>query len=307
MKKRFLLLGCLALSILVGQSLYAQEEQSAEVFLEEYTDEFQENFFEALKQKGIQNYDRAINLLIKCKQLEPSNSVIDYELGKMYCLDKQYIKGEEYAIEALIAQPTDFWYLESLINVLEKQGKPLESVQASIPYENRKLKENLAVVYFRKKNYDDAKKVLLELGKSKFTDQLTAKINDSIQQKEKKLVVHPTKQDPGIANEDDPVADYSGRIEQMLLESDYEEMKAISKEALDAYPLQPYFYYAYGTALNRTSDATKAITVLESGLDYLLDDGQLANKIYGELSNAYRSIGNATKANEYANKIKQGL
>ena len=37
----------------------AQEEESAEFFLEEYTDEFQNLFFEALKHKGIQNYDRA--------------------------------------------------------------------------------------------------------------------------------------------------------------------------------------------------------------------------------------------------------
>ena len=36
-----------------------REEGSADVFLEEYTDEFQEKFFEALKQKGIENYDRA--------------------------------------------------------------------------------------------------------------------------------------------------------------------------------------------------------------------------------------------------------
>ena len=38
-------------------------EDSSEVFLEEYSDTFQENFFEALKQKGIENYDKAINLL----------------------------------------------------------------------------------------------------------------------------------------------------------------------------------------------------------------------------------------------------
>ena len=307
MKKRFLLWVSMTISILVGQTSYAQEEQSAEVFLEEYTDEFQENFFEALKQKGIQNYDRAINLLIKCKQLQPSNSVLDYELGKVYGLDKQYIKGQEYAMEALIAEPTDFWYLDSFINILEKQGKPLETIQANIPYENRKLKENLAVIYFRNRKYDNAKRVLHELGKSKFTDQLTAKINDSLQQKEQVLVNRPTIKNSDIGNEDDPVANYKARIEQMLLSSDYNAMKTVSKEALDAYPLQPYFYYAYGTALSNTSDANKAITVLESGLDYLLDDGQLANKIYRELSNAYRSIGNTTKANEYANKIKQGL
>jgi len=76
--------------LLTLQISYAQEqeddkldvEESAEVFLEEYTDEFQEKFFEALKQKGIHNYDRAIDLLLECKELKPDNSAINHELAK---------------------------------------------------------------------------------------------------------------------------------------------------------------------------------------------------------------------------------
>ena len=51
-------------------SLWAQEEESAELFLEEYTDEFQNLFFEALKQKGIQNYQ----LLVKIEVAENKNN-----------------------------------------------------------------------------------------------------------------------------------------------------------------------------------------------------------------------------------------
>ncbi len=92
-----------------------------------------------------------------------------------------------------------------------------------------------------------------------------------------------------------------------MSESDFGQALTVSQEALDSYPLQPYFYYAYGTALNNTANANKAIEVLESGLDYLLDDDELANKMYTELSKAYTSIGNTSKANEYLNKIKPGL
>lgn len=294
-------------SILTGYPAYAQEEQqSAEVFLEEYTDEFQENFFEALKQKGIQNYDRAIDLFLKCKLLEPQNSVIDYELAKAYYLDQQYIKAQEYAIEALISEPTDFWYLDNLLKILDKQGSPLETVQRNIPYQNQKLKENLAVVYFKKMKYDEALKILKELGSSKFAADLTAKINDSLQQREndKRTIVVVDKNQRG---EDDPVAQYQAQIEKLLERAEYKTMLGVSQEALDAYPLQPYFYYAYGAALNNTSNANKAIEVLESGLDYLLEDEQLANKIYKELSKAYASIGNTSKAQEYASKVKPGL
>ena len=39
-------------------------------------DEFQEHFFEALKQKGIENYDRAVEALHKCLNLDSKKPVI---------------------------------------------------------------------------------------------------------------------------------------------------------------------------------------------------------------------------------------
>ncbi|WP_420603446.1 tetratricopeptide repeat protein [Flagellimonas sp.] len=281
-----------------------EEEQSAEVFLEEYTDEFQESFFEALKQKGIQNYDRAIDLFLDCKNLDPLNSVVDYELGKAYFLDKQYVQAQEYAIKALLTEPTDFWYLESLVNILEKQGSSVNIIQRSIPFEDRKLQENLAVIYFKKKKYQDALKVLNGLGNSKFASDLSLKINDSLQKRNEKVTPAVVKDLP---KEEDPVMQYKNRIEDLLGKSDYGQMEMVSKEALDTYPLQPYFYFAYGTALNRKSKPAKAVEVLESALDYLLDDDVLANKIYKELSKACTAIGNTSKAQEYLNKVKPGL
>ncbi|WP_190810471.1 lipopolysaccharide assembly protein LapB [Flagellimonas sp. S3867] len=280
------------------------EEQSAEVFLEEYTDEFQESFFEALKQKGIQNYDRAIKLFLECKNLDPLNSVVDYELAKAYFLDKKYIQAQEFAIEALNTKPTDFWYLESLVNILEKQGSSLDNFQLSIPFQELELRENLAVIYFKKRKYQDALKVLEGLGNTKFATNLTLKINDSLHQDTEKTNTVITKKTP---EEEDPTTQYKNKIEELLATNNFKQMESISEEALDLYPLQPYFYFAYGTALNRSSKSAKAVEVLESAIDYLLDDDVLANKIYKELSRAYTAIGNATKAQEYLNKVKPGL
>jgi len=281
-----------------------EEEQSAEVFLEEYTDEFQENFFEALKQKAIQNYDRAIILFLECKNLNPLNSVIDYELAKACFLDKQYVQAQEYAVEALNAQPTDFWYLENLINILEKQGSPMESIKEHIPYKENKLQENLAVIYFKKKNYKQALKVLADLGNSKFALELARKINDSLQRKNEKPTTVVGRK---TANKENPIARYKEKIEDLLSKEDYTQMEVIAAGAIDLYPLQPYFYFAYGTALNRTSRSAKAVEVLKSALDYLINDDAMANKIYKELYKAYTTIGNTSKAQEYLNKVKPGL
>ena len=295
----------LGVSMLMQHHTYGQEEQeSADVYLEEYTDEFQENFFEALKQKGIQNYDRAVDLFLKCKQLEPDNSVVDYELAKAYMRDKKYVQAQDYAIAALLSEPTDYWYLDNLLTILDKQGSPVESVKQRIPYENKKLQQNMAVSLFKMKKYGEASKVLDDLENSQLKSELSRKISDSLQsdtQPEAAPVVEKKE------NLDDPLAELKAQMEQLITAADYKSLLDESQEALDTYPLQPYFYYAYGTALNNTGNPNKGIEVLESGLDYLLDDDNLKNRIYKQLSEGYSKIGNTQKANEYLNKINSGL
>jgi len=305
MKRKLLVWMVLGASMVMHYSTYAQEEQeSAEVYLEEYTDEFQENFFEALKQKGIQNYDRAVDLLLKCKQLEAENSVVDYELAKAYMLDKKYVQAQDYAIDALLSEPTDYWYLDNLLTILHKQGSPVETVKQRIPYENKKLQQNMAVSLFKMKKYDEASKVLDDLENSQLKSELNRKINDSLQ-KDKKPEIAPVVQKEESQN--DPFAQLKAQMEGFIAAADYKSLLDGSREALDSYPLQPFFYYAYGTALNNTGNPNKGIAVLESGLDYLLDNENLKNKIYKQLYEGYSKIGNPQKANEYLNKINSGL
>ena len=284
---------------------YAQEErESSEVYLEEYTDEFQENFFEALKQKGIQNYDRAVDLFLKCKQLEPNNSVVDYELAKAYMLDKKYVQAQDYAIEALLSEPTDYWYLDNLLTILDKQGTPIETIKQRIPYDNTKLQQNMAVSLFNLKRYSEALKVLDDLENFQLKSELKRKISDSLQKDTQPETAPIVEREVDM---DDPVAQLKNKMEQLITASEFKKLLSNSQEALDSYPLQPYFYYAYGTALNNTGNPNKGIEVLESGLDYLLDDEGLKNKIYKQLSEGYSKIGNTQKANEYLNKINTGL
>lgn len=297
----------LGASFMMQHYTYAQEEQeSADVYLEEYTDEFQENFFEALKQKGIQNYDRAVDLFLKCKQLEPNNSVVDYELAKAYMLDKRYVQAQDFAIEALLSEPEDYWYLDNVLTILDKQGSPLETIKARIPYSNTKLRQNMALFYFKMKQYKEATEVLEGLPSSSLKSELSRKIKDSLQKRENIEEVTPIVQNVE-ETKSDPISQLRKTMEEYIAASNYTALLTESKEALDTYPLQPYFYYAYGTALNNTGNASKGVEVLESGLDYILDDSTLQNMIYRQLSEGYSKIGNTQKANDYLNKINSGL
>lgn len=284
-----------------------QIEESAEVFLEDYSDDFQENFFEALKQKGIQNYDRAINFLLECKRLQPDNKVVAYELAKNYHLDKKNIPAQEYAIEALNSDPENYWYLHTLNAIVGKQGNTVSSLENEIPYKNDVLKENLAQIYFKDGKLEAALAVLNTLEGSKQRTALEQEINDSLQKKKAKqqTVSYTARVENATPNS---IANYKMRIKGLMnMTTANLLLVQLTEEALESYPSQPYFYYSNGYALNRSKKYRDAIEVLEAALDYLINDIALANKIYKELSDAYSAMSNPSKANMYLSKIKPGF
>lgn len=283
----------------------AQEEESAAVSLEEYTDEFQEHFFEALKQKGIENYDKAVQLLLECKRLDASNSVIDHELAKAYGEDKEYPLAQDYAVKAVGAAPGNYWYLETLVDILKRQGTDVAAIREQLPYDNQDLKENLARVYYIRKEYQYALAVLKELKVTPFSKALALKIADSLQLQEPSLTreASPKESTEPIAN---PMDDYMARIATLISREDFAALEGVAAEAVENFPSMPYFYYTYGMALNKNAKPGEAVGILESGLDYLVEDKELAIRFYTELVTSYTAMGNTSKANMYLSKIKSG-
>lgn len=280
----------------------AQEEESAEFFLEEYTDEFQNLFFEALKHKGIQNYDRAAEKFLECKKLEPDNSVLDHELARTYYLDKKYNLAEGYALSAVEKNPYNYWYLEHLMRILEKQGNTLDAFSDRIPIADQALKSNLVRIYYQKAKYEDALQLLEELPKSDFNQNLKQKIQDSLKKGAPPVVRNESKREDTVS--ENPVMGYKNRIEKLISNSDYGALRTLAEEAVERYPLQPYFKYAYGRALIGTEKLKEGIEVLEAALDFVFEDNALKNKIYTALAEGYTALGNLKKASEYSNKIE---
>jgi tetratricopeptide (TPR) repeat protein len=289
-------------------ALFAQEEvieeESAAVSLEDYTDEFQENFFEALKQKGIENYDKAINLLLECKRLDPENSVVDHELANVYLADKQYVLAREYGLEALISEPVNYWYLQTLLAIEDRLGNSMNELLTTIPYANEKLKENLALIYYKRRNYQNALNVIKEIKKSDFSDHLSLKIKDSLDQNNQQTVEEESQ--VGEIGGLSPLESYKSQITALIETKNYTSLLETAAEAVENFPAQPYFYYAHGLALNKSSKPQEAVAILESALDFLLDDAEMADKIYRELAAAHTTLGNVSKANMYLSKIKSG-
>lgn len=301
----FLFLICLCgLQLGIAQEI----ENSADVYLEEYSDEFQETFFEALKQKGIERYDRAVNLLLKCRKLDPNNMAVIHELSKAYTANKKYSLAEEHAVITVNSDPENIWYLQSLMLAIKKQGKNVTTVKDLVPYSNSKLKENLVKILYLDRNYPMALRLLKDFPESNFKTKYTTNINDSLEENKRRVgSTSFSARNATSGSSPGPMESYKNRIKFIIRQENYVLLNQIAKDALEQYPSQPYFYYALGLAQNKKGKHREAVKILETGLDYLLDDYKLADNIYKELGAGYNAMGNKAKAGMYLMKIKSKL
>ncbi len=298
------LLVCFSLSVLVISETRAQEENNASLYLEAYTDEFQNAFFEALKQKSIENYDKAINLFLECKKLDETKNVVDFQLADCYLSNKQFVLAQASALEAINSDPDNYWYLNKLVEVMDKQFSSIKSLENEIPMDHQQLTENLVLILFKQKKYEEAKSILKEMRSSQFKDTYMRKISDSLKQN---IGTDISLDEKTIEKSEDPMEIYKRELEILLDENDVISLINTSEAALEEYPNQPFFYYSKGVALNSSGNPKEAIMVLEMGLDLILEDLEMENKFYKELANGYSLIGNSSKANMYLSKIKSGL
>ena len=285
-------------------SIGAQEEGSAELFTEEYTDKFQEVFFEAIKQKGIENYDRAEALFLEAKKLDPINPVIDHELAKVLFLEKQYSRAERYALDAVRARPGEYWFVQTLMEILSEQSKLPEAYPGELPLELPEFRMNLATWYLRQKEWDKAEEQLAPLPSSKQVQLMKVQIARSRLNEESSETIASKKETPSA--EEGSVAAYDQKLRELLRDENYKSVEQASQEALERYPLQPFFYYAHGISQMRQGRPLEAIKILEEGEGVLLGDSEITQKLYSALAEAHTQVGNTEKAKKYKNKLKSG-
>ncbi len=168
--KRIAILFFACVTGLVPAEVFAQEpeinmQEVNEDDLGNVTDEFQENFFEALKQKGIENYEKAVQALLKCEKLQPQNAVVYFELGKNYKL----LKNFDLAIESLQTsnrlKPNQEWVLVELMEVyqLKKDFDSAILIAKNLIRLNSKYHNDLAELYLLSQKYDELLALLDQL------------------------------------------------------------------------------------------------------------------------------------------------
>ncbi len=414
--------------------------------LGDFEDEFQELFYEALKQKGIENYERSVDALLKCIELDKSIPVLYFELGKNYNKLKNFGAAEDALKAAISKEPDNEWYLDALYDFYVQQedhDKAIKTVKQLVSY-HPDYKEDLATLYFRTKKYKEALKLLDDLdeefGISYSRDAIRNRIYDATgrkkdqiknledrlnnnpnkesnylslifrysenNQKEKafetakellrinpnsqivhlalykfylddnnaqkaiesmKVVVKSSQVKPEAKRkvladfvefvgknpqyEEDLVEattlvsdkndgktllelgqyyykkgdkekslkyfEEASKLENenftilkhiLLLHIDlkqYKIAKEKSNKALEKYPSQPLCYLVNGVALNQLKNAKDAVEILESGLDWILDDPKMEIDFYKQLNIAFTALNNTAKAKAFSDKVEQ--
>jgi tetratricopeptide (TPR) repeat protein len=413
------------------------------------TDEYQDSFYESLKQKGIENYDKAIVSLEKCVKLKPNDAVAYFELGKNYLALKDYNNAQSSFEKATQLDPKNKWYWLGIYDVsYETKNYPLaiETIQKIIPFDEE-YKDDLISLYMISNQYDKALATINEMndkfGKSEDRDRYkmqilsqgkyqNAEVSNLIEQIKKNpkeeanyvdliflysksnetdkalevakqlakeipssewaqvslfkgyldanqadkainsmnIILASSKIDSKIKHrtlnefliytnknpqyapalekaigyfDNDPNVDVAKEIGKfyhsknqfenaikyyekdlkansdtdretnLLLLDAYTQVKQfepLTKRAMmmiEVYPSQPQFYYFAGMGSNQLKQFKNAKTVLEMGLDYVVDDNKLEANFNFQLGEAYNGLGDARKKEEYFLKANELL
>ena len=407
------------------------------------TDDFQEAFFESLTQKGIENYDRAITALEKCKTLQPNNPAIYNELGKNYFGQKDYKRAYENYEQAFKLDPQNMWPLVGMYDVCYETRdyeQAIVLVQQLVGFK-KEYKEELTSLYMSTQQFDKALDLINELndkvGKSDMRDNYKAQIlrDPKYQGVERASLLDQIAKNPKVeanylslmrlyseSNQEDKAMEIARKLEKEIPNSEWAQVnlfdeflakndaanainamnivfksqkidnkikhrilneflifakdkpqydaeieKSISyftsdrdvqiakeigkfyhqkknydralkyyevhfksnpedsetalllldiysqtgqaaKLAADAekmielYPLEPQYYLFAGQGYNLQNNYKKAKDILESGVDYIVDNPAMESAFYIQISESYRGLGDASKANSYKSK-----
>ncbi|WP_163396227.1 tetratricopeptide repeat protein [Flavobacterium limi] len=445
MKKRVLLILFL---VLFGNSVLVMAQTEPED-IAVATDEYQDSFYESLKQKGIENYDKAIVSLEKCIKLKPNDAVAYFELGKNYLKLKDYQNAQNSFEKAIQIDPKNKWYWLGIYDVsFETKNYPLaiETIQKIIPFDEE-YKDDLISLYMITNQFEKAllainemndkygksedreryKQQILSQGKFQNTeiDNLISQIKQNPKEesnyvnlillysktaetdkalevskqlakeiptsewaqlslfkghldqnqadkaiKAMNFILSSPKIDSKIKHrtlnefliyvnknpqyssdleiaigyfDNDPNVDVAKEIGKfyhsknqfenaikyyekhlsansdtdretnlLLLEaySQAKQFEPMTKKAMtmiEVYPSQPQFYYYAGLGSNQLKQFKNAKTVLEMGLDYVVDDKKMEANFNIQLGEAYNGLGDAKKKEEYFLKANELL
>ncbi len=131
-------------------------------------DKFQDYFYESLKQKGIENYDKAIIELENCLRLKPNDAAVFSEMGKNYFGLKKYEQSYLSFEKAAQIDPKNKWYWAGMYEVNYKTKNYSQAIitVSKLVELDSKYKEDLMELYMNTQQFDKALVLINELNEN---------------------------------------------------------------------------------------------------------------------------------------------
>jgi len=304
--------------ILIGIIIISSFSHAQTINIEEENElKFQEHFFEALKQKAIKNYSKAVENLEKCYEIDSLNLGVEFEFSKNYLLLKKYFEAELFINKALVKEPNNIYLLQhktAIFSKLQNFGQAIK-VQKKVVKINQKYSDKLLLLYIQNKEFKKAEQLIIEIEENALLTQrikgfkkylvtrnrIKNVIDKNKKTTDKNLDIATLKKQYHQKNE------YKILKEILIKEVTnqlFNDLHADSKNGLELFPAQPFLYKMNGLALNKLGKYSEAIDVLTLGIDFVIDNIEMEADFYEQLSISYKGLENYNEALKYKQKAK---
>lgn len=248
------------------------------------TDEFQNYFYESLKQKGIENYDKAIIALEKCQELQPNNFVVSFELGKNHLYQKDYKKAYDSFEKATKIDPKNRWAWVGMYDVCYDTrdfNQAIVIVQKLVEFKEE-YKEDLTSLYMNTEQFDKALDLINELnvnvGKSDKRELYKSQIlqDSKYQSVEKNNLIEQIKKFP------QEEANYIALIRLLSQSNQEEKALEIAKKLETAIPTSDWAQVSLFKFHLNNNDGDNAVKAMNVVLPSKKIDQRIKHRILNE-------------------------
>tara|TARA_B110000091_G_scaffold209473_1_gene250714 strand:- start:1645 stop:2529 length:885 start_codon:yes stop_codon:yes gene_type:complete len=271
---------------------------------------FQQYFFKALSEKSIRNFQKAIENLESCNQITPNDVAVFFEFSKNYYELHQVELAKEYIDRALVKDPKNHWMLKHLVAVLQSSNSYTEAIEIQIELVAQKpktaqLKETLTKLYLRNNQPEKALEML-----NVITEQngLTASLKNLKTALEKRKSRFKKEEEPMKLSSFQAKFDFDKTypsLERLLKNSkDETVLLKYTIQGIRRFPAQPYVYLVQGSVLNNQKAYKKALSILKSGIDFVIED-EMEQDFFKEIAKSYKGLGNLKEEKKYLKKLNK--
>ena len=254
-----------------GLIAQAQEKEKLVVEVEtvdlgEVNDAFQDHFYEALKQKAIENYEKAIDELVQALAID-AQPIVYLELGKNHNALQKYSQAAAYLEKGRSVLPRNKVILEELYKsyfLSEEFERALPVVQL-LSTLDASFTEDLANLYILNEKFDQALKLLDSLDAKKGSNTNRDSLRRQVYAKTNNVEAQIENLEQKIIEDPEDEKSYLNLIFVFSENGRAEEAFAAAKKLLETNPSSELVHlalYKFYLDKNKTSEAVNSLGVV---------------------------------------------